>query len=355
MPVSPKKHLLELDRVVNESLERSSFFRMDKNENLEGFSDEVIFKIREIITSDFLTAYPEVNPLYSKLADHLRTDKKNIFLTSGSDAGIKATFEVFVEPGDEVIIIHPTYAMYYVYSKMFKARLLKVCFDEKVTLSPNQLIDKISPSTKLICIANPNSPTGTIIPNKDLENIIAVASKNNSLVLIDEAYYQFLGNSMACLINDYNNLIISRTFSKAFGLASARLGYIVSNFDIISHLHRVRPMYEVNSFAVALGLYLLNNPNLVESHVKEIGRSRKWIERELSKSGFRTLPGHANFILINVGGKERAQKIAEDLYKEKIVIKGGFNDPCLQSYIRVGLGSLKQMEYFLKIFRKVLV
>ena len=354
MQASPKKHLLELNRVINESLDRDEFLQMNRNENLEGFPEEVIQDIREIITSDFLTAYPEVDPLYRKLAECLNIGKEQIFLTAGSDAGIKAIFEVYVEPGDDVVIIHPTYAMYYVYSRMFQARLVESCFDKNLALSPKQLIDKISPSTKLICIANPNSPTGTIIPIEDLENIVAVASKNGSLVLIDEAYYQYWGYSMVDRTTACDNLIVTRTFSKALGLASARLGYIVSNLDIVSHLYRVRPMFEVNAFAVAIGLYLLKNPNLLAEHVKEVERARKWLEVELSRDGFSTAPGYANFILINVGGKERASKIVKDLFKEKIVIKGGFSDPCMEPYIRIGLGTLEQMKFFLNKFRKVL-
>ena len=155
--------------------------------------------------------------------------------------------------------------------------------------------------------------------------------------------------TMAC-----GNLIVTRTFSKALGLASARLGYIVSNPEIVSHLQRVRPMYEVNAFAVGLGLYLLQNPKVVAGHVKEVERARNWLERELSRDGFNVIPGHANFILIEVGGRDRAEKIAKDLFKEKIVIKGGFNEPCLEPYIRVGLGTLEQMKIFLNRFRKVL-
>ena len=353
MRVPPKKHLLKLNRVVNESLVRNEFLRMDKNENLEGFSQEVVQEIREIITSEFLTAYPEVDSLYKKLAECLNVEQKQIYLTAGSDAGIKSVFEVYVEPGDEVVIIHPTYAMYYVYSKMFQARLVEVAFNEDLTLSPERIIENISPATKLICIPNPNSPTGTILSVKDLENIVAVSSKNGSLILIDEAYHQFWGHSFVDRTKAFDNLIVTRTFSKALGLASARLGYIVSNLDIISSLHRVRPMYEVNAFAVGLGLYLLHHPHLVAGYVETVAQARKWLEGELSKYGFNAAPGYANFILIDVGGRERAKKIEKELFKEKIVIKGGFSDPCLKPYIRVGLGTLEQMKIFLEKFCKI--
>ena len=136
---------------------------------------------------------------------------------------------MYVDSGDEVIVINPTYAMYHVYSKMFDAQLVKVDFDKNLALPPERIIEEISPATKLVCIANPNSPTGTVFPIQDLEKIIKVASKNEALVLVDEAYYQFWGFSAIDLVLEYDNLIVIRTFSKALGLASARLGYVVSN------------------------------------------------------------------------------------------------------------------------------
>ena len=307
-----------------------------------------------MISSDFLTAYPEVDPLYIKLAEHLNIPREKIYLSAGSDAGIKAIYEVYVDSGDEVIVINPTYAMYYVYSKMFNAQLVKVDFDENLALPPERIIEKISPATKLVCIANPNSPTGTILPIHDLEKIIKVASGNEALVLIDEAYYQFWGSSAIDLVSDHDNLIVVRTFSKALGLASARLGYLVSTPETVSHLFRVRPMYEVNSFAISLGLYMLEHPDIAKEYVNKIEQSRKWLEEELSKDGIDIAPGFANFVLINVGDSKRASQITEILLNEKIVIKGGFRETCLKPYIRVGLGTLDQMRYFLKKFREAL-
>jgi histidinol-phosphate aminotransferase len=354
MRISPKKSLLKLDRVFNESLDRGEFLRLDKNENLKGFSEEVITDILKMVTSDFLTGYPEAGPLYKKLAQHLNIPREQIYLSAGSDAGIKAVFEVYVDSEDEVVVIHPTYAMYYIYSEMFKARLIEVNFDKNLALPPERIIENISPATKLICIANPNSPTGTVLPVKDLEKIIEVASENGVLVLIDEAYFQFWGYSAIDLVSAYDNLIVVRTFSKALGLASARLGYLVSTPEIVSHLFRVRPMYEVNAFAVSLGVYMLEHPDIVAEYLDEIEQSRKWLKEELSRDGIDIAPGFANFILINVGDKCRAAQIAENLLNEKIVIKGGFRENCMTPYIRVGLGTIDQMRFFLEKFRKVL-
>ena len=144
MPISPKKNLLKLDRVSNESLDRNEYLRLDKNENLKGFSKKIIGDIHNRITSDFLTAYPDAGPLYKKLAQSLGIPKEQIYLSAGSDVGIRTVFEVFVDSEDEVIIIHPTYAMYYVYSKMFDARLIQISFDENLTLPAERIIERIS-------------------------------------------------------------------------------------------------------------------------------------------------------------------------------------------------------------------
>lgn len=354
MPVPPKKHLLELDRIVNESVGRSNFLRLEKNENLKGFSKDVIKDMQGIISSSFLTAYPEVKPLYRKLAEHLDISQEQIYLSAGSDAGIKAIYEVYVDSGDEVITIHPTYAMYYVYTKMFNAKLIKIEFDEKFVITHEQITEKISPKTKLVCIANPNSPTGTVFTIKDLEKIIQTALNNEALVLVDEAYYQFWGYSAVDLISVYDNLIVTRTFSKALGLASARLGYVLSTNEIISHLFRVRPIYEVNAFAVGLGIYTLEHPDIVIEYITEIRQARKWLEKKLLSDGFNVAKGFANFVLIDVGGRKKAAQITEGLLKEKIIIKGAYQEVCMEPYIRIGLGTLEQMKSFLKKFRKVL-
>ena len=145
MSVKPKKHILDLFRVPNSTLDRNDFLCLDKNENLIGFSEEVVKDIRGIITSDFLTAYPETDLLYQKLSENLGVDSSQIYLSSGSDAGIKSVFEVYVEPSDEVLIIHPTYSMYYVYADMFQARLVKVNYEKDLSLSVDSFIKTFLP------------------------------------------------------------------------------------------------------------------------------------------------------------------------------------------------------------------
>jgi histidinol-phosphate aminotransferase len=354
MPISPKKHILDLYRSPNTFQKRSEYLRMDKNENIIGFSGEVINDIRNMISSEFLTAYPEVDPLYQKLSENLEVDSTQIFLSAGSDAGIKSVFEVYVEPDDEVLILNPTYAMYYVYADMFQARLIKADYDKNLSLSADNIINSISSKTKLVCLANPNSPTGTLLPLEDIQRIIIAANNHDAMVLIDEAYCQFSGETTIGFLETYENLIITQTFSKAFGAASARLGFVLSTPSVIANLFKVRPMYEVNSFAVQLGNYFLEHPELVADHVDQINKSKHFLEKEMLKDGYSMPPSYTNFALIHVGDREKSKEIVRLLFDEKIIIKGGFEEPCMQPFIRVGIGSADQMKFFVEKFRRVL-
>ena len=354
MPIKQKKHIADLHRVANASFNRSSYLSLDRNENVIGFSGEVLQDLCSLITPDLVSSYPDVKPLYAKLAETLALDLGQIYLSSGSDAAIKSVFEAYVEPGDEVILISPTYAMYYVYVQMFQARLEECVYGKGFIISPEKIINKITSATRLVCIPNPNSPTGTVFSQQDLNKIIEAARKYGALVLIDEAYQQFYGQTMLDFLSDYDNLVVSRTFSKALGLASARLGYLASSKQIISDLFKVRPMYEVNSFAVSFGCYLLYHPEILDDYLGQISAGKHYLEKKIPELGLHMEESHANFVLINVSSRKRAEEIVKLLFREKIMIKGGFKELCLEPDIRVGLGSVEQMKVFIEKLSMVL-
>ena len=141
-----------------------------------------------------------LQPYQQKLSHN---HSSQIFLSAGSDAGIKSVFEVYVEPGDEVVIIHPTYAMYYVYADMFQARLVKANYEKDLSISIDNIINNISSNTKLVCLANPNSPTGTLLPPEDLQRLLGAGNSHSSMVLVDEAYCQFSGESAIKFLKKY--------------------------------------------------------------------------------------------------------------------------------------------------------
>jgi len=350
-----KKAIKNLGRIKNPASTRLGYLRLDKNENVIGFSQEFIEMLKKEINSDFLTAYPEMDTLYGKVAQWVGCNKENIYISAGSDAAIKSVFEIFVEPSDKVIILSPTYAMFYVYAKMFQADLIEVHHRGDLSVPVEDMIEAIEHvRPKLVCIANPNSPTGTVISQDNLNEIIKVAAKQNSIVLLDEAYYLFYPVSSAGLINNYPQLIITRTFSKAFGLASARLGFACAHKDTIEYLQKVRPMYETNAFAVKFAELILDNYHLVEESVKEVRKAKEYLEGELSRLDIPHFKSHTNFILINVGSFERSIQLGKALYQRKILVKAGFGDGALKNCIRVTIGNIEQMRYFMRNFNEVL-
>ncbi len=349
-----KEYLKSLKRVKNPPGERTKFLRLDKNENTLGFSPGFMKIVRREITSDFVNTYPEIEPLYEKIARWAGCRKENIYITAGSDAAIKAAFEIFVEPGDKVALLSPTYAMFHVYSGMSRAHLIEIRYQEGLSLATEDILRVIREDRpKLICLANPNSPTGTILPPEDLRQVIDAAAKKGTVVLVDEAYYLFYPETVIDLINDCPNLIVTRTFSKAFGLASARLGFAAGHADTINYLHKVRPMYETNAFAVKLAELILDNFHLVEKNLEELRKGKQYLGKELDQSGIPYFKSYANFILIDVGSFKKSVEIGQALYQEKILIKSGFKDDILRNCIRVTIGNVKQMKVFMEKFKQV--
>jgi len=354
MKLPVKKHLKHLTRIKNSSSSRAGFLRLDKNENTVGFPKEFIELLRRQIDSDFLTTYPELETLYKKVAIWVGCTPANLYISAGSDAAIKAVFEAFVSKGDGVALLNPTYAMFNVYTEIFQGRLIKMDYDENLSLSGEKIVCIISEhKPKLVCIANPNSPTGTVLSQKAITKILDTALQHGSIVLLDEAYYLFYPVTSVGLIERYPNLIVTRTFSKAFGLASARLGYACGHKNVIQDLHSVRPMYETNSFAAKFAEITLDNYHLVEEYAKGVRRAKKYLEAQLDALKIPYFKSFANFVLINVGSNRKTLSGSQALYKRRILVKAGFKDGVLKNCIRVTLGNIEQMKYFMKEFKEV--
>lgn len=352
--ILPKKNINKLMRIENPPLARMDFLRLDKNENLILSDEGLIKQIKSRIDSDFISTYPEVHTLYQKISQWLDINKEQIYISSGSDGAIKSVFEVFVNEGDSVIIPHPTYAMYYVYSEMFGAHLNTIPYDTDLNLQSSKIIEAITDKTKLICIANPNSPTGTIIEQSELLEIIDYAGKKDVLVLLDEAYYLYYIPTLIKYVSSFPNLIVTRSFSKAYGLASARLGYAISNPYIISCLKKVRPMYEVSSYSVLLGNLIIENETIIMEYMKRFNEGKEYLFGELKLIGLKFFNSHANFVLIDVGNRELALRIKEELYKNRILISAGYTDAPLNRCIRVSISEKKHMETLINNLKDIL-
>ena len=310
----------KVSRVRGEPTTRHGLIRLDKNERVTGFSQEFLEQLMSELTSDHLTAYPEPEILYEQLAQLHNVSSNNLMLTAGSDAGIRHCFDLFVNPGGEVVVLEPTFAMVDIYCQLYGAQKQAVGYDNQLQLDVDRLLESINPKTELVVIANPNSPTGTLISQEDIKTILLKAASFDVPVLVDEAYYGFCKQTAVPMLKEHDNLIVSRTFSKAFGLAGLRMGYLLAQTQVAQLLYRFRPMYEVNAVGIQVALKLLDQPQIVENYLSDTEDGRRHLLDFAQIKRLNFVDTQTNFIHIDFGSKK--QKVVEELSKSGILVRG---------------------------------
>lgn len=329
-----------------EKTTRHGLLRLDKNERVTEFGENLLDKLKDKITWEDICSYPETSGIYEILSSIHKMKEENFILTAGSDGAIKLCFEAFSEKGKKVMFMSPTFAMVEVYCKCYGAIPYRIEYDSDLQINWDGIQNKGYNDVNFIILANPNSPTGTEIPIERLESIVAQACISNIPVLVDEAYFGFTKTTAIGLIEKYKNLVVSRTFSKAFGLAGLRVGYLVSSNQLAAKLFSFRPMYEVNQIAVIFAKYLLDNPSIVDQYIEECKLGENYIFAELKRLGVRYKSTKANFFHIDLG--DFKNKILEDCKNKKILIKES-GIPQMRECLRITIGPKYQMKKILEI------
>ena len=337
-----KKWIGKIFRDKNMLMSRQEKIRLDKNERITHFEKKFFKKLLLKISSESVTSYPEVWTLYRSLAKLHKLNTNQFVVTAGIDGAIKNCFELFVSKGDKVIILKPTFGMVDVYCKIARAKKIIINYDQNLNLDINYLLKSINRNISLIIIANPNSPTGTLISQFNMEKIIKKANTHSVPILVDEAYYGFCNKTVLLLLKKYKNLIISRTFSKAYGLAGLRVGYIIASSKIAKLLFNLKPMYEVNSIAILASTIMLKNLKIYRRYISETKKGFKVLTKYLEDNNIYFIKTHANFIYINLGKK--INYFYNKLFKAGILTKKGLDIKGYNNYLRITLGPPKQIK-----------
>jgi len=323
---------------------------LDKNENFDAELSGVVMSIYHSIGDEAIYGYPDLSSLYKKLAMFLDVKASNLFLSHGSDGVIRSMFEVFVSSGDQVLITSPTFIMYELYSKMYGAEIVKVDYqptENGPLLKLEWLLKAIKKNRpKLVCIPNPDSPTGTVFDTEELKELISVCKENNAIVLIDEAYFPFCDITAISLIEKYQNLVVARTFAKAWGMAGLRIGYAVGAEKIISLLHKVRPMYEINSVAAAMTEKMLDMENEVLKSVQRLKDGANYFMGKMSDMGFKTISGEGNFFHISFSDK---LEYIDNKINKNVLYKKSFEHKSLAGYSRFSSAPISQMKKVIEV------
>lgn len=295
--------------------------------------------------------YPdnEAAELKEALAEYTKVDEDKILCGNGSDELLKIIIDTFVDKGDTVVTHSPSFAMYKVMTQIAGGKLLEVAGDEEFSIDIDKIITKANENkSKVIFLCSPNNPTGRIIKKED---IIKVLDNTTSIVVVDEAYYEFFGESVIDKINAYENLIVLRTLSKAFGLAGLRVGYGIASKNMIEIISKVKAPYNLNSISQCIGKTALDNKEIAFKYIESLkgGRDRLFSQLKTINS-IQAIPSKSNFILIRT---KKYKDLMKRFKEEKIQVKGFGVNGVLGNCIRLTVGTENENIKVLKILKEV--
>ena len=328
---------------------RGEMLRLDFNENVSGCSPRVLEVLREHPTRGYLATYPEYAAARRKLAAHLGVNASQVTVGAGTDEVISGVLHAYVDPGDEVVVLKPSFAMFAFYTQLVGGTPRFVPYrTPELTFPLEEVLESIGPRTRAVCIASPNNPTAGIVSKGELESILAAA--DGCAVLVDEAYFDFHGETMIGLLPRWPNLFVARTFSKAYGMAGLRIGVMVSQADNVAVVRRGQSPYGVNSLAVRCALAAIEDKEYVREYVRQVLQARQLLCSAFDEMKVRYWPSHANFVLFELGG--HSVRVRSSLADQGILIRD--QSAHVPGTARVTVGPLQETVRFLAALKEAL-
>ncbi len=319
--------------------------KLDGNENVYGCSP----KVREALGSfDRYHIYPDAQQqrLRQALAEYVGVGPDHIVAGSGSDEIVDLLLRLVIEPGDAIVITPPTFGFYTFSGQVAGATVVEVPRGEACGLDTPAIVEAIEAGAKVVFIDSPNNPTGTVTPLQDIEGLL----DTDALVVLDEAYYEFCGATLAELVPERDNLVVLRTFSKWAGLAGLRLGYGVMAPELASRLMDIKPPYNVNAAAEVAALESLGDIEYLTGTVRLLKAERERLYGRLREISYlEPIPSEANFILCHVTGRD-AKALHHDLRGHGIYLRY-FDTPLLKSCIRISVGRPEDTDAVIEALR----
>lgn len=320
---------------------REGKLRLDFNENTVGCSPRVTAFLRQKLNEEQLTVYPEYEAARKALSDYFQVPDSNFLITNGTDEAIQVLVNTYVDDNDEVIVLHPSYAMYRFYSELAGAKVTSLHYHGNELAFPvDELLKAITPKTRAILISNPNNPTGSAIGVGPILQILDRAK--HAAVLIDEAYYEFYGVTALRLVEQYPNLFVSRTFSKVFGMAAMRVGCLFSQEANVAYMRKAQSPYSVNLLAAIAVQAAVQDHDYIESYVSQALDARKRLYEGFKKRNIPFYKSQANFVLFRAG--KRSIEIRDALRERGVLVRDRSYE--IDGCVRVTAGTPAQVERF---------
>ncbi len=328
--------------------------KLASNESANGTPPEAIEALKRAVESIHVYPDPVSSALRERLGRSLGCPADCITVATGADGLLYEIANAVVNEGDECVIPAITFPIYDMVVRIMRGKPVVSRMDG-YRIDLTDILAKLTPSTKMIFLTNPNNPTGGALPAADILEFLR-SVPNDILVVIDEAYIEFAEpdtdpGSIGLLMGGMDNLVILRTFSKLFGLAGIRVGYGVAQKELIDLIHSIKPAFPVSSLAQAMALAALDADDFREVVIRDVKASRGYFARELETMGLEYVPSHTNFILIDAGIDSGV--LFEKLCSRGVIVRpgGGYGLP---TCIRVTFGTPEQNRRFFSAFREVM-
>lgn len=322
------------------------FIKLNTNENAFPPSEKVLEAIRKSVNGN-LRRYPtpsskKVRELF---AEKYSLSPDNVFVANGSDEIFTLIFRGFIEKRGLAAFPYPSYSLYYTMSEANAIKYEKVNLDSNFNINFDEFLEK---KYDLVIFCNPNNPTGNGI---DLNKLKDFLNKYEGLCVVDEAYVDFYGESAISLIKTYDNLIVTRSFSKSYSLAGMRIGLAIAHSDIIKGFNKIKDSYNVDSLAQAAATASLMDTKSFEYNLNMIRNNKEYLEEELEVLDFETIPSKANFVFTKHKSID-SEKIYEELKKRKVLIRH-FKGDIQSEYIRITVGTMMELKKLLNALREI--
>lgn len=342
----PTPEVARLEPYTVPAAGRRDFLRLDFNESLAGPSPRVLERLRHLDADD-VSLYPDETAARAAVARRFGLDRQpdlDLVLTSGVDEGIRLLCDCFVRPGEKVVLVEPGYPMCRFYATLAGAEIVSISCGEDLSFPEDGLRAAVAAGCRLLIVANPNNPTGTPAPEGFVEEMAAAFP--STVVLADEAYAEFAGASSIPALGRLPNLVVARTFSKAYGLAGLRAGVLLGSRAALSWVARMHSPYAVNAIALLALTAALEDEEWVTRYVAEVRAARARLAAALGALGIATFPSAASFLVARFG--EDAPAIREALRRRGVLVRDRSDHPLLRGTLRIGVGTREQVERFLE-------
>ena len=292
------------------------------------------------LTAHDVARYPDREAGERLVANFFGVQPQQVLLTNGVDDALCLLAVTYLDENDEMILAEPTFVMYAMVGQASGARLTRLRMGDDFVFPTDVLAARISARTRLITIANPNNPTGLTVPRSDLLRIVEAAP--DAAVLIDEAYFEFCGETLLSEVQRYSNLLVARTFSKAYGMAGLRLGVLIGPAEQMEFIRRLCPPFNVNAVALACLDEALNDQEFVAQHVRQVKAERERLQKLCAELGLRAWPSQTNFVLVKIGASCPA--LVGAMRQRGILIRDMSGSPGCEGCVRVTIGTPREME-----------